>query len=332
MKSDYELKKATKNDEKRSKQIREGKYIFVQKDEKGRCEIIENHLYKELRDIAPKQQDKVINKLLRINKFCNINYLPKKLEVREIEKEIMKKQEEEMEVIKKEWTKTHDFLELEFKVLDKLVIGLGTTSVFETSILLHHIYGIPYIPGQAIKGVIRNYILLKEFSENQDEKEVDNKDEKSDDEKKKTLEEKAFENDNFRYIFGASKKKDDNQKNPDKNQGNLIFFDAFPKDKYKIEKDVVTPHYGDYYGEENEAPTDDMQPNPINFLVVKDATFKVYIGIKKNTNKEIRTYIEKYFIEAFEYVGIGAKTSLGYGFMQVENLKKSIQNINRGES
>jgi len=42
----------------------------------------------------------------------------------------------------------------------RLVVGLGAASVYETSMTLHHIYGIPYLPGSAIKGITRSYRIL----------------------------------------------------------------------------------------------------------------------------------------------------------------------------
>ena len=44
---------------------------------------------------------------------------------------------------------------------NRLVIGLGTQSVLETSLTLHRIYGYPIIPGSALKGVTRLVALLE---------------------------------------------------------------------------------------------------------------------------------------------------------------------------
>ena len=41
----------------------------------------------------------------------------------------------------------------------RMVIGLGGEHVLETSMTLHHVYGIPYIPGSAVKGMVRHYFL-----------------------------------------------------------------------------------------------------------------------------------------------------------------------------
>jgi CRISPR-associated protein Cmr6 len=45
------------------------------------------------------------------------------------------------------------------KVAWRLVVGLGLPSPLETGITLHHLYGFPYLPGSAIKGVTRNWRL-----------------------------------------------------------------------------------------------------------------------------------------------------------------------------
>src|SRR5450755_4152288 len=43
------------------------------------------------------------------------------------------------------------------KTNGRMVIGLGDESVLETSIALHHTYGVPYIPGSALKGLAASY-------------------------------------------------------------------------------------------------------------------------------------------------------------------------------
>ncbi len=41
----------------------------------------------------------------------------------------------------------------------RMVIGLGGEHIQETSMTLHHVYGIPYIPGSAVKGMVRHYFI-----------------------------------------------------------------------------------------------------------------------------------------------------------------------------
>src|SRR5690348_10448730 len=40
----------------------------------------------------------------------------------------------------------------------RMVVGLGGETVLETDLTLHHLYGIPFIPGSALKGLTRSYV------------------------------------------------------------------------------------------------------------------------------------------------------------------------------
>jgi len=174
----------------------------------------------------------------------------------------------------------------------RLIIGFGGESVYETSMTLHHIYGIPYIPGQAVKGVVRNSIITECFNN----------------------EEQALEDDGFRKIFGSQEEK-----------GKVIFFDAFPTATPKIKPDITNVHYPDYYNDKKLPPADYQNPNPIPFLTVEKTEFEFLIGIKDKDNKPIETGELKgeplktakgWLEEALKNYGIGAKTSVGYGFFQ----------------
>src|SRR5207248_3340620 len=45
----------------------------------------------------------------------------------------------------------------DLKTAGRLVVGLGAESVLETGIRLHHTYGLPSIPGSALKGLASHY-------------------------------------------------------------------------------------------------------------------------------------------------------------------------------
>jgi len=101
-----------------------------------------------------------------------------------------------------------NFQEFKLKTYYRLVIG-AEQSIYETSIRLHHIYGIPYIPSSAIKGVVRSYYIQKKFDNNKD---------------------KALENKEFKYYFGTQE-----------SEGKIIFFDAFPTSKPTLKVDIINP-------------------------------------------------------------------------------------------
>ena len=47
----------------------------------------------------------------------------------------------------------------------RFVLGLGGESVYETSMTLHHIYGIPFLPSSSIKGVLRGWVIAQIFAQ-----------------------------------------------------------------------------------------------------------------------------------------------------------------------
>jgi CRISPR-associated protein Cmr6 len=162
----------------------------------------------------------------------------------------------------------------------RLIVGLGNESVYETSITLHHIYGIPYIPASGIKGLLHNWAL----NEIQDQKLIDE-------------------------IFGT-----------DKQAGKVIFFDAFPINLHNdsIQPDIMNPHYPDYY-DGNKPPTDWQSPKPIFFLTLKDTNFEFIFGVKNSANTGLLEKLTKsevgWLFRALKEQGIGAKTAVGYGRM-----------------
>lgn len=164
----------------------------------------------------------------------------------------------------------------------RLIVGIGSESVYETSITLHHVYGIPYIPASAIKGVTRNYVISEDFDS----------------------EEEALECQEFCDIFGSKTR-----------EGKIIFFDAFPINQITLETDVMNVHYPDYYSGKT-SPTDTQNPNPIFFLTVgKETKFCLRFGVKSKEYGYLLNMAETCLTNALQQRGLGAKTAVGYGYM-----------------
>jgi CRISPR-associated protein Cmr6 len=214
--------------------------------------------------------------------------------------------------------KNIDFIGFKAKTASRLLVGFGNPSVLETSLKLDHLYGFPYIPGSALKGVLRNY-LINEFFKNT-EGIAD--------------EGLALKDEGFCDIFGCPK--DSYYK--EERQGKIFFLDSIPNEFPKIEKDIMTPHFGEYYNSQGrEPPADYYSPTIIPFFgVAKEVEFIFYIGIKKQNNEylikkssklvgnntKILDYVKKKMIEALKFQGIGGKTAVGYGyFYNFEELK-----------
>ena len=166
-----------------------------------------------------------------------------------------------------------------FKPDWRVVVGLGTDSVYETGITLHHIYGFPYIPASAIKGITNHYAQDNGF-----DKEASGSKQWYDD------------------IFGNTK-----------HQGKITFFDAMPTSIPQLKPDIMNVHYPDYYGG-NSAPTDTQSPRPILFLTVYDTSFQFMVGCKEE-NKALLQTAFSWLESALQTKGIGAKTAVGYGYM-----------------
>jgi len=191
----------------------------------------------------------------------------------------------------------------------RMVVGLGGESVYETSMTLHHIYGIPYIPGQALKGIARSWLIKEHIPADFDFKQK---------EANKRLEEAIIsQNLEFREIFGNSK-----TDNIDEQSGKVIFFDAFPIESPQMTKDIMTPHYSPYYSDNKnkKPPADYYNPTPIQFLVIENTKFRFMLGVKNsvdnNEAKELLGKAKSLLENALKNSGVGAKTAVGYGYFE----------------
>ncbi len=192
----------------------------------------------------------------------------------------------------------------DFTTSSSLVIG-GEATVYETSMRLHHIYGIPYIPASGIKGVVRSYIITEKFEE-----QLKKYDKYSDFEEKVLFvkdEKGEYKEKGFVDVFGSQEQ-----------EGKVTFFDAFPTSKPTLKVDIMNPHYGHYYEDKTNrvAPTDTNNPRPINFLTVENTTFRFMMGAKEGLEAFMiqGKKIEDWLTEALQNHGLGAKTAVGYGY------------------
>jgi len=161
----------------------------------------------------------------------------------------------------------------------RCIPGMGYINSLETGINLHFLYGFPYISSTTIKGIVSDYLIFYE-----------NKNKEEDDE--------------YKTIFGTQQKK-----------GSVIFFDALPcNDKDLLTIDVMTPHFDEYYTK-GKSPGDYLKPNPILFITIKEKVkFEFNFATK---DKILGDKVISYLKGALENIGVGAKTSLGYGLFKI---------------
>ncbi|MHA1282328.1 MAG: type III-B CRISPR module RAMP protein Cmr6 [Promethearchaeota archaeon] len=245
------------------------------------CWQIKRNASIEDSEVNIKDQIIFLNKFLKSNNTLKIdnNMLPFNLV-----KHYLNRQNELIKELEKQ---SYLFKEIKGTINWRMIINLGAASIYETSILLHRNYSIPYIPGTAIKGILNHYIqYLKD--------------------KNKIMKE-DYEN-KFIPIFGSEKDK-----------GKIIFFDAYPIltdiKKNIISLDVMNVHYSDYYNNKG-IPGDWNDPKPIFFLSLQNITFK-FVLASDESNKDYLDLADKYLKKAIQEKGIGAKTSVGYGYFKL---------------
>ena len=204
--------------------------------------------------------------------------------------------------------------QFDLKLQWRLIVGLGASHPQETSMTLHHIFGIPYIPGSALKGASRHYMIWKFVDENEEElklrlcksnfaellKELNKALEK---EENLTVSVGNISFKDLIHIFGTQNR-----------QGKIIFFDAYPIEEIKLKIDIMNPHYPDYYTKDK-PPTDWQNPIPIKFLTVEDTKFRFYLAAK-DKDQNLLNHARKILNDALLNYGVGAKTSLGYGLFE----------------
>ncbi len=172
------------------------------------------------------------------------------------------------------------------QVKGRMIVGLGSESVLETSISLLRTYGVPYIPGSSLKGLAANYARLRLGEDWQKGGKY------------------------YKIVFG----------DPD-DAGYITFFDALytpdtEHGKKVLYPDVITVHHQRYYQDASDAPADRDNPNPVPFL---SATGTYLIALAAPDLQQPDGWISvtfKIVEDALKTLGIGAKTSSGYGRME----------------
>jgi CRISPR type III-B/RAMP module RAMP protein Cmr6 len=190
----------------------------------------------------------------------------------------------------------------------RMVIGLGGETVLETDLTLHHLYGIPFIPGSALKGLTRAYVA-QEYKKYYIP-------EKMPEEQRKPSTKTDDDHSEIKQIFGAQE-----------HAGTVIFFDAMPLNgEVQFVLDIMNPHYPDYYGG-SKPPTNDQSPMPVTFLTVTNTTFTFALAPRNPKDLKHQADVEtvkEWLREALQSYGIGGKTSAGYGYLKIVKEGKTV--------
>lgn len=179
--------------------------------------------------------------------------------------------------------------------------GLGWEHPNENGFAFLQPYGLPYLAGSGVKGVVRR--AAQELAEECD---GDNK---------------GWVEDAIDALFGLEPPPGSDEAA----RGALRFFDTIPEIvDNRMGVDIMNPHYGDYY-QGKSSPHDAGSPVPIFFLVVPpNSKFCFVVDCPREhllpnqlRGAGWRKLVRAAFEHAFDWLGFGAKTAVGYGAMQM---------------
>jgi len=166
----------------------------------------------------------------------------------------------------------------------RLVVGHGEDSVHETGLTLSPTYGVPVLPGTALKGLAAAAARDRETGWS----------------------------DPDTTLFGAPRP---GPASPAR-RGSVVIWDGLPIDSPTLVLDVLTPHVKDYYdsgntdGTPDAAPAEYHNPVPIRFLAVEKTSFRAYvIGPPADVTRCVEL-----ISSGLDELGIGGKTAAGYGY------------------
>ena len=188
-------------------------------------------------------------------------------------------------------------LTLEATTIAPFTTGLGNEHPLENGFAFLSPYGLPYLPGSGVKGVLRRAAeALSAESE------------------------AGWTPEALAKLFGYEA--ESGATDAPRNRGALEFWDVFPQlagDRLLV--DILNPHHSGYY-QNGAAPHDAENPKPVFFLTVPPGspfTFHVRCHsalLPEALRNDWRTLLEAVFELAFDWIGFGAKTAVGYGAMR----------------
>ena len=206
--------------------------------------------------------------------------------------------------------------------------GLGNEHPLENGFAFLSPYGLPYLSGSGVKGVLRQ--AARELASG------DWGDARGWSEDKTCLlgaGEDRIPLSVIDILFGVEFQDGDHEHR----RGALSFWDVVPQIKGgSLMVEIMTPHQSHYYQPKNDrksggsvSPHDSGQPTPIAFLTVPPGsgfTFLVTCDTSRLAPELLQTTLDSdaprwkvlmaaAFEHAFEWLGFGAKTAVGYGVM-----------------
>lgn len=214
--------------------------------------------------------------------------------------------------------------------------GLGNEHPLENGFSFLSPYGMPYLSGASIKGVLRQ--AARELTSGEW-----GSDDWNGECRHQIVDSQGnvlFDANDLEILLGRESSDGEHHL-----RGVLSFWDAIPQiegDRLMVE--IMTPHQSHYYQYKNDdSPHDSGSPNPISFLTVPPASTFTFHALCDTTrlahlapdlahNDRWKALLTAAFEHAFAWLGFGAKTAVGYGAMARDTATEVKQQQARAEA
>lgn len=219
-------------------------------------------------------------------------------------------------------------LRLDARATAPFTTGLGNEHPLENGFAFLNPYGLPYLPGSGVKGVLRQ--AARELAGGDWDDAHGWRTDLLPSPSGRVVEGEGLSM--LDVLFGRETRDGD----AEHVRGVLLFWDVIPEIKGEnLHVEIMTPHQGHYYQWKKdrngnpieESPHESRQPIPIPFLTVPPGSgfaFHVVCDLARlhrlapalAQDDRWKTLLTAAFEHAFEWLGFGAKTAVGYGAMQ----------------
>ena len=204
------------------------------------------------------------------------------------------------------------------KLEGRLALNLADGLLQNAGICLDRLFGLPYIPGSAVKGVCRHAALAELKAAQAAERT------------------RLFLL--FRRVFGTADNDFDNGDLgpfrsllgglPKNQRGGITFLPAHPVDDAKVVVDLTNVHYPVYYGGERKRGIQpgkseslaDEKPQPNPFPAVESGARFAFLLVMNGMDEDPSLLMasDAWLKQALTIRGLGAKTASGYGWFSVD--------------
>jgi CRISPR-associated protein Cmr6 len=212
---------------------------------------------------------------------------------------------------------------LEVALRSRLLIGHGNSSATDVGLTVHHTWGVPVIPGTALKGLLAHYVAAV-YGPDGDDASAEPARQRYRGVVWQGRRIKRGPGEVSRALFGAPEADDDAAvrlagQPAGAAAGLVTFHDALyvPDSDPPFAIDVLTVHQKSYYDAHHAPghrqgpwPTDYDSPNPVSFLTVRPG---VRLLLALSGPPDWTALAEHLLLKALGQWGVGAKTSAGYG-------------------